>query len=178
MAFLYDFFPVLLFFGVYKWQGILPATAVLIVATLAQTAWTWLRKREVKKMHLVTAVLVLVFGGITLLLEDEIYIKWKVSIVNWLFAAAFLASAWIGERRTIIERMLGGEIELEARIWRRLNLMWVAFFTVLGFINWFVFETFDTDTWVEFKLFGVLGLTLVFALAQGIYLSRHITVEE
>jgi intracellular septation protein len=178
MAFLYDFFPVLLFFAVYQWQGVFLATGALIVATLGQVAWTWFRKREVKKMHLITAILVLIFGGITLLLQDEQFIKWKVSIVNWLFAVAFLASGFVGSRRTLIERMLGAELELPAAVWRRVNLGWVGFFTVLGFANWYVMENFDTDTWVDFKLFGVLGLTLVFALLQGIYLARHIETGE
>ena len=175
MAFLFDFFPVLLFFLAYKWQGIFFATGVIIVATLVQVAIQWLRKRTVKPMHLVTAVIVLVFGGLTLLIGDAEWIKWKVTVVNWLFAAAFLASAWIGERRPVIERLLGTEISLPAPIWKRLNLMWVAFFTVLGGINLYVMYSFDTETWVDFKFYGVIGLTLVFVIMQGVYLARHVS---
>lgn len=178
MAFLYDFFPVLLFFAVYYLGDFFAATAVLIVATSGQVAWSWIRHRKVKTMHLVTAGLVLVFGGFTLWLQDEAFLKWKVSIVNWLFAAAFLVSGWIGERRTIVERMLGEELKLPTPVWSRLNLGWVAFFTFLGFVNWFIIENFDTEVWVNFKLFGIFGLTLVFALLQGIYLARHMPDEK
>ena len=178
MAFLFDFLPVLLFFLAYKWKGIFIATGVIIAATLVQVAVQWIRTRTVKPMHLITAVLVLVFGGITLLLGDEEWIKWKVTVVNWLFAVGLLASAYIGQRRTAIERLLGSEIQLPPIVWRRLNAMWITFFIVLGTVNLYVMHTFSTDTWVDFKFYGVLGLTLVFALLQGLYLARHITVEE
>ena len=178
MAFLFDFLPVLLFFLAYKWKGIFIATGVIIVATLVQVAIQWIRTRTVKPMHLITAVLVLVFGGITLLLGDEEWIKWKVTVVNWLLAMVLLVSAFVGSRRTAIERLLGTEIELPAPVWRRLNAMWIAFFVVLGAINLYVMHYFSTDAWVDFKFYGVLGLTLVFALLQGIYLARHMTIEE
>lgn len=174
MAFLFDFFPVLLFFGAYKLTDFFVATGVFIVASLVQIGYQWVRKREVKTMHLVSAALVLVFGGITLILHDEEFLKWKVSIVNWLFAAGFLASAWMGERRTIVERLMGGELKLPAVIWRRLNFMWVGFFTTMGFINLYVMFAFSTSAWVDFKLWGAVGLTLLFALLQGVYLSRHL----
>lgn len=178
MAFLFDFLPILLFFLAYKWKGIFVATAVIIVATLIQVAVQWARTRTVKPMHLITAVLVLVFGGITLLLGDEEWIKWKVTVVNWLLAAILLASAFVGTRKTAIERLLGTEIDLPAVVWRRLNAMWIGFFVVLGAINLYVMHYFSTDTWVDFKFYGVLGLTLLFALVQGFYLARHITVQE
>lgn len=178
MAFLFDFLPVLLFFLAYKWKGIFIATGVIIVATLVQVAIQWIRTRTIKPMHLITAVLVLVFGGITLLLGDEEWIKWKVTVVNWLLAMVLLVSAFVGSRRTAIERLLGTEIELPARVWRRLNAMWIGFFVVLGAINFYVMHYFSTDAWVDFKFYGVLGLTLVFALLQGIYLARHMTIEE
>lgn len=178
MAFLFDFLPVLLFFLAYKWKGIFIATGVIIVATIVQVAVQWIRTRTVKPMHLITAVLVLVFGGITLLLGDEEWIKWKVTVVNWLLATVLLASAFIGSRKTAIERLLGTEIDLSVPVWRRLNAMWIGFFVVLGAVNLYVMHYFSTDTWVDFKFYGVLGLTLVFALLQGIYLARHITVEE
>lgn len=174
MALLFDFFPVLLFFLAYKWYGIFVATGVIIAATLAQVAIQWVRSRTVKPMHLVTAIIVLVFGGITLLVGDEEWIKWKVTVVNWLFAAAFIVIASIGERRTAIERLLAGELKLPAEVWKRLNLMWIAFFIVVGAINLFVMYRFDTDTWVDFKFWGVIGLTVLFALLQGAYLMRHV----
>lgn len=178
MAFLFDFFPVLLFFLAYQWKGIFFATGVIIVATLVQVAVQWIRTRHVKPMHLVTAVLVFVFGGLTLLIGDAEWIKWKVTVLYWLFAVAFLASAFIGSRKTVIERLLGKEIELPAPVWNRLNTMWIGFFVVLGALNLYVMFRYDTDTWVDFKFYGVLGLTFVFVLFQAVYLSRHIDLDD
>jgi len=178
MKLLFDFFPVLLFFITFKMhddpqRGILMATAVIILATLVQVGVTWFRNRRVEKMHLVTLALVVVFGGATLLLKDEIFIKWKPTVVNWLFAAAFLLSEFIGGKN-LVRRMMEGSVQLPVFVWRRLNLSWVMFFSVMGVLNLYVVYNFDTDTWVDFKLFGLLGLTLVFVVAQGFYLARHV----
>jgi intracellular septation protein len=182
MKLLFDFFPVVLFFITFKMhedpqQGILVATAVIIVATVAQVAVTWLRQRRVQKMHLVTLALVVVFGGATLLLKDEIFIKWKPTVVNWLFAAAFLASEFIG-KKNLVRRMMDASVNLPDIAWRKLNLSWVVFFSVMGVVNLYVVYNFDTDTWVDFKLFGLLGLTLVFVVAQSFYLVRHMEAED
>ncbi len=121
-------------------------------------------------MTLISAVLVLVFGGLTLWIHDEAFIKWKVTVVNWLFAAGFLLSQFVGER-PIIQRMLDGNITLERPLWLKLNCMWAAFFFALGAINLYVMYNFSTDIWAKFKVFGVIGLTLVFALLQGMWLA-------
>ena len=181
MKLLFDFFPIIAFFITFKLfddqhQGILAATAVVIVATIIQLAITWLTRRTVEKMHLVTLVLVVVLGGITLALKDEIFIKWKPTAVNWLFALGFLATHFIGNR-TLVERMLGGNIALPKEVWRRLNLSWVAFFIAVGALNLYVVYHFDTETWVNFKLFGLLGLTFAFIIAQGFYIMRHAPAE-
>ncbi|MFO1430866.1 MAG: septation protein A [Candidatus Competibacteraceae bacterium] len=173
MKFLFDFLPVLLFFIVYKLYDIYVATAVLIVASLAQVAWLWLRHRRIEKMPLITALLVLLLGGATLLLHDDTFVKWKPTVVNWLFALAFLGSQFIGGK-TLIERMMSGTIDLPAEIWSRLNTLWVAFFILLGTANLYVAFNFDTNIWVDFKLFGMLGLTLVFVVLQSFYLARHL----
>jgi intracellular septation protein len=173
MKFLFDLLPVLLFFVAYKLDGIYVATAVLIVASLAQVAWLWFRHRRVEKMPLITALLVLVLGGATLLLHDETFVKWKPTVVNWVFALVFLGSQFIGGK-TLIERMMSGAIDLPAEIWSRLNTLWVAFFALIGVANLYVAFNFDTDTWVNFKLFGMLGLTLVFVVLQSFYLARHL----
>ncbi len=182
MKLLFDFFPIILFFITYKayddpHQGILAATAVIIVATVVQVAVGWLRQRRVERMHLITLVIVLVLGGVTLLLRDEIYVKWKPTAVNWLFAAAFLASQFFGAK-SLTQRMLESKVELPAPVWTRLNLSWVAFFSLLGALNLWVIYHFDTDTWVNFKLFGLLGLTFAFVIAQGFYLMRHMPPED
>lgn len=173
MKFLFDLLPVLLFFIAYKLDGIYVATAVLIVTSLAQVAWLWFRHRRIEKMPLITALLVLLLGGATLLLHDETFVKWKPTVVNWLFALAFLGSQFIGGK-TLIERMMGGAIDLPAEIWSRLNTLWVAFFALMGVANLYVAFNFATDTWVNFKLFGMLGLTLVFVVLQSFYLARHL----
>lgn len=171
MQFLFDLFPVIAFFVAYKVWGIFVATAVLIAGVLAQTAVSWIRHRKVSPMLLTSAVLVLIFGGLTLWVRDPAFIKWKPSIVNWLFAAAFLVSQCL-PGPTIIQRMLGENVTLEPADWRRLNLMWVGFFLVAGALNLYVAYRFDEATWVNFKLFGLMGLTLAFALLQGVWIAR------
>lgn len=174
MKILFDFFPILLFFIAFKVFDIYVATAVAIAATALQVAVAWLRKRKVEPMHLITLVLIVVFGGATIYFKDETFIKWKPTVVNWLFGLAFLLSQVFGER-PFVERMLGSNVQLPPPIWRRLNLMWAVFFLTLGVVNLFVAYSFDTETWVNFKLFGLLGLTLLFAVAQSIYLSRYVS---
>ncbi len=170
MQLLFDFFPLIAFFVAYKFADIFVATGVLIVAVLVQTTIQWIRHRKVSSMVLISAALVLVFGGLTLWIHDEAFIKWKVSIVNWLFAAGFLISQFVGER-PMIQRMLEGNVTLDRPLWIRLNMMWTAFFLALGFINLYVMFNFSTDVWAKFKVFGVIGLTLVFALLQGLWLA-------
>lgn len=172
MTLLIDLLPVLLFFVAYKVAGLMPATAVLIVVTLALAAVNWLRTRSVNRLQLVTAAAVLVFGGITLALDNELFIKWKPSVVYWLFAAVFAGSHFIG-REPVVKRLLGGAVELPAAVWTRLSLSWVAFFVAVGALNLWVAYRYDTDTWVNFKLFAALGLPLLFVLAVGFYVSRH-----
>lgn len=171
MQLLFDLLPVIAFFVAYKVWGIFVATAVLIAGVLAQTAVSWIRHRKVSPMLLTSAVLVLIFGGLTLWVRDPAFIKWKPSIVNWLFAAAFLVSQYL-RGPTIIQRMLGENVTLEPADWRRLNLMWVGFFLVAGALNLYVAYRFDEATWVNFKLFGLMGLTLAFALLQGVWIAR------
>jgi len=174
MKMLFDFFPVLLFFIVYKTYDIYMATSVLIAASLLQTTAFRLMHGRFERAHLITLVLVCLFGGATLLLHDEMFIKWKPTVINWLFAAAFLGSQFIGNKN-LIERMMGDHITLPRRIWSQLNIAWSIFFIFLGLLNLFVVYSFDTDTWVNFKLFGLLGLTFAFVIAQSLYIARHTT---
>ena len=171
MQFLIDLLPVIAFFIAYKAAGIYVATGVLIAGVLIQTAVSWIRHRKVSPMLLTSAVLVLVFGGLTLLIHDATFIMWKPSIVNRLFAGAFLASQFM-RGPTIIQRMLGENVTLEAADWRRLNMMWIGFFVLAGALNLYVAYTYDEATWVNFKLFGLMGLTFVFALLQGVWIAR------
>lgn len=173
MKLLFDFFPILLFFIAYKVFDIYIATAVAIAAGFLQSGLYWAKHRRFEKMHIITLLLLVVFGGATLILQDEMFIKWKPSVLNWLFGAVFIGSQFIG-KKTIVERMMGGNVTLPAPVWTRLNLSWGIFFIALGFINLYVVYHFDTDTWVNFKLFGMLGLTIAFVIAQSIYLMRHV----
>ena len=172
MKFLFDFLPILFFFLAYKFFDIYVATAVAIASTVAQVAVIWFNTRNVATMQLVTLAIIIVFGGLTLYLQDEMFIKWKPTVVNWLFAAAFLATHFFG-RQTAIERMMGSALTLPEKIWRRLNLGWVVFFLSLGCANLYVMSHFDSNTWVNFKLFGMLGLTVVFIILQSLFLSRY-----
>jgi intracellular septation protein len=176
MQLLFDFFPVIAFFIAYKLTDIYVATGVIIVAVVLQTAVQWIRFRKVSSMALISGALVLVFGGLTLWIHDEMFIKWKVTVVNWLFAAGFLLSHFIGEK-PFIQRMLSGNIELERSLWLKLSWMWISFFTALGAINLYITYNFSTDVWAAFKLYGMIGLTLAFALLQGFWLASKMPAE-
>lgn len=178
MQLLFDFFPVIAFFATYKVTGnLFAATGVIIVAVIAQTAWQWFRHRKVSQMALISGALVLIFGGLTLLIHDKVFIQWKVTVVNWLFAAGFLASRYFGDR-LLIERLMGENVQLERPVWQTLNWAWIGYFTALGAINLYVAYNFSEDTWVNFKMFGMLGLTVVFALAQAFWLTSKMPPED
>ena len=176
MKLLTDLFPVILFFVAYQLYDIYVATLVAIVASVLQVAWLKLRHGRAETTHWVTLGLLIVFGGMTLALKDPTFIKWKPTVVNWLFAAAFLLSE-LFMARGLLRRMMDHAITLPDEIWTRLNLAWVAFFFAMGVLNLYVAYSYSEATWVNFKLFGFLGLTLLFMLAQGFYLSRHIAPE-
>ncbi len=178
MKLLSDFFPIFLFFIAYKLYDIYVATAVIIVASVVQVSFFWFKNHRVEKMHLITLVLVLMLGGATLLLHDENFIKWKPTVVNWVFALAFLGSQFIG-KKNLLQRMLDSQITVTSpQVWRNLNFAWVVFFIAMGVINLYVAFTFSLDTWVNFKLFGMMGLTFVFVIAQSFYLVRHIAHDD
>ncbi len=176
MKFLFDFFPILLFFAAFKFADIYVATGVAIAASITQVGYSWFKHRRVETMQWITLVLIVVFGGATLYLKDEMFIKWKPTVLNWMFAAAFLGSQFIG-KKNLAERMLAANIDLPRAVWTRLNLSWVMFFVLLGCANLYVVYNFDTDTWVNFKLFGLMGLTVAFVLLQAVFLSRYVKPE-
>jgi len=175
MKFLFDFFPLIAFYAAYKIydNDIYIATGAIIIATLIQIAYNWIKHNKIEKMHVITVVLVTIFGGATILLHDPVFIQWKVSIINWIFGLAFIGSQFIGEK-TIVERMMANAITVSKPIWNRLNFSWAFFFISMGFLNWYVFTHYSETTWVDFKVYGMLGLTFAFVVIQGVYLSRHI----
>lgn len=203
MKILFDFFPVALFFLAYKLFGGLPAswiavanqfplmaldqsapkdailfaTLVIILATILQNALYFALHRRFERMHLITLGILLVLGTLTLFLKDPLFIKWKVSIINWAFAIAFLASQYVGTRKTLAERMMSSALAVPRPIWTFVNGMWATFFTFIGILNLVVAYNFSENVWVNFKMFGVLGLTLVFIVIQAVYLQKY-AVEE
>lgn len=173
MKFLFDLFPVVLFFIAFKIAGIYVATAVAIGASLLQVGWLKFRKQRVHPMLWASLAIIVVFGGATLFLQDETFIKWKPTVLYGAFAAALLISQFaLG--RNLIESMMGKQIKLAAPIWTRLSVAWALFFVFLGVLNIFIAYHYPTDIWVKFKLFGSFGLTLAFVVLQAIYLGRHV----
>ncbi|MDD5392049.1 MAG: septation protein A [Thiothrix sp.] len=199
MKFLFDFFPVALFFLVYKFFGDLPAawveaanqfplmalnqsnpkdailmaTLVIILATILQNVAYFAMHRRFERMHLITLGILLVFGTLTLFLKDPLFIKWKVSIINWAFALAFIGSLFVGNRKPLAERMMSHAIQAPAATWKQVNTLWAIFFAFIGVLNLVIAYFFSENVWVNFKLFGVLGLTLVFVVIQALYLQKY-----
>jgi len=172
MKFLFDLFPVILFFIAFKLADIYVATAVAIGATCLQIGWLKLRRRRVEPMLWASLAIIGVFGGATLALQDETFIKWKPTVLYWLFGAVLAASALVF-RRNLIRAMLSGQVQLPDPVWSRLNLSWVGFFVFMGALNLYVAYNYSTDLWVNFKLFGGMGLMLVFVVAQALVLARY-----
>jgi len=197
MRFLFDLLPVILFFAAYRWAGsdaaaaaallgdiglagigermapILLATSVAIAATVAQVGWLLALRRRVDTMLWVSLALIVVMGGLTLWLQDPAFIMWKPTLLYWTFAITLAGSAWL-LRRNLMQTLMGEQLQLPPAVWARLNLAWVAFFAVMGALNLYVARHFDEATWVSFKLYGGIGLMLLFVAAQGVWLSRHL----
>ncbi|MFO1356984.1 septation protein A [Plasticicumulans sp.] len=205
MKLLFDFLPIILFFGAFKYADahkawaaafaserlgflvsgnavgaeeapVLLATVVVIVATLAQVAWLKVRGRRVDTMLWVGLVLVVLLGGATIYFHSQTFIKWKPSVLYWVMGLALWLSPLLFGKN-LLRALLGQQMQLPAKVWHRLNFAWVAFFALMGLLNLWVAYTFSTDTWVNFKLFGSLGLTLAFTVAQALALSRYLKDE-
>ncbi len=206
MKILLDFLPILLFFGTFKyaesqkeWAArfasehfgflvsggvvgtseapVLLATLVVMVATLAQILFLLARGKKIDMMLWISLALVVVLGGATVWFHSETFIKWKPSVLYWAMGLSF----WISQtffRKNLLQAMMGAQLELPSGVWQRLNFAWIAFFALMGLLNLYVAYSYDTATWVNFKLFGGMGLMLVFTLAQGVYLTRHIKPDD
>ena len=207
MKLLFDFFPIILFFVSYYQADFLTrntfvgnlvdtsqpdyivatiiATAVAIIASFVQVGYHWFSTRRVEKMHIFSLALITVLGGVTIMLGNPAFVQWKPTVLNWLFAAVFLISMFFGDKN-LIERAMGEQIQLPAFVWTRLNLAWVAFFILSGAANLYVAFYYHPeldpdarmDFWVDFKLFGLMGMTIAFVILQALYLSRYITEED
>jgi intracellular septation protein len=172
MKFLFDIFPVILFFAAFKLYGIYIATTVAIVATVLQIAWSWFKHRKVENMQWISLVLIVVFGGATLLLKDETFIKWKPTVLYWLFASVLIVSH-LFFNKNFIRSMMEQQVSAPDPVWTKLLFGWVGFFIVMGVLNLYVAFNYSTDTWVSFKLFGGIGLMLLFVLGQAFVLAPH-----
>ena len=173
MKMLFDVFPVILFFVAFKLSDIYIATAVAIGATFVQIGWLWLRHRKVDKMLWVSLAVITVFGGATLLFKDDTFIKWKPTVLYWLFGGV-LAVAAVGFRKNLVRSMMEHQVSLPEEIWGRLLTSWIAFFAVMGVLNLYVAYNFSLDAWVNFKMFGGIGLMLAFVLLQAVMLAKHV----
>lgn len=173
MKFLFDLFPVLLFFIAYKVYGIFVATGVAIVASFVQIGWLLLRGRKVDPMLWLSLLIIAVFGGATIWLQNETFIKWKPTVLYWLFGVVLAVSVTFFHKN-LIRALMAAQLELPDDAWARLNWSWVGFFIFMGIANLYVAYNYTTDTWVNFKLFGGTGLMLVFIVAQAMLLSRYV----
>ena len=206
MKLLLDFLPIILFFGTYKYAEshkdwavafatehfgfivsggivgakeapVLLSTVVVIVATFAQIAYLYARGRKIDTMLWVSLGLVVALGGATIWFHNEEFIKWKPTVLYWAMALAL----WSGPvlfGRNLLQKMMGDQVRLPDPVWARLNVAWIAFFFSMGVLNRYVAWRYSTDTWVNFKLFGSMGLMILFMVAQGFYLSRHLEPDE
>jgi len=173
MQIFFDFFPIILFFISFKLFGIYIATIVAIVTSLLQTGIYRFKHKRFEFMHLITLAIVVLLGGATILLHDIIFIKWKPTILYWTLALVFLGTHFLGEKK-LIQRMMESKLVLPKAVWNKLNLSWMIFFFVLGIVNLYVVYNFTTNAWVNFKLFGTLGLTTGFVLIQSLYMAKYV----
>jgi len=172
---LFDLFPLLLFFIAFRYADIFTATAVAMAAGIAQIIWLRLRRQAIEAMHWINLSVIVVFGGATLLLHDDTFIKWKPTVLYWLFAAILLGGKWLFGRN-LMQKLMGTQISLPQPIWNKLNAGWALFFIGAGALNLYVaFSGHYTESqWVDFKVFGLMALLLVFVVIQSIWLGRHI----
>jgi intracellular septation protein len=215
MKLLFDLFPVILFFVVYKTHDIFAATAVAIVASLVQTLWFWYQNKRFERTHVITFVMLLVFGGLTIILREPAFVMWKVSIINILFGMVFLGSMFVGSK-TIIERMMGSQVDAPKAVWIRINLIWTGLFFIIAALNaWLVLSNLkareefyknssvsENDplaqldcqeyavpdlclaaqtteaTWVNFKLFGTMGLTILVTIITVMMIGKYFNDKE
>ena len=172
-----DFFPIILFFVAFKVAGIYVATGVAIVATVAQIAWLRYSNGKVEPMQWLTLAVIVLFGGATIALQNETFIKWKPTVLYWLMGGTLMGGQLL-LGKNLLKSLMGSQMELPDAAWRVANWSWIAFFAVMGVLNLWVAFNFETDTWVNFKLFGGLGLMALFVIGQALYLGRYLKTDQ
>lgn len=177
--FLFDLFPLILFFGAYRYSDIYTATAVAITASILQIIWLKVTHKAIETTHWINLTVIVVFGGATLWLHSDVFIKWKPTVLYWLFAGVLLG-ARVFTGRNVIKHLMGKQISLSAPIWDRLNIAWATFFVIAGAANLFVAFSgyFSESQWVNFKVFGLMGLLFAFVIGQSLWLSRYIQPDD
>jgi intracellular septation protein len=173
MKMLFDLFPVILFFVAYQVAGIYIATGTAIVASIVQVGWAWFRHGKVDKMLWVSLAVIVVFGGATLVLQDKTFIQWKPTVLYWIFGVV-LAVAALGFKKNLVRSMMEHQVSLPNEIWNRLLVSWIGFFVFMGVLNLYVAYSYSEQAWVNFKLFGGIGLMLAFVLLQAVMLAKHV----
>lgn len=176
MKLLLDFFPIILFFGAFKLFGIYVATGVAMAATVLQIAWLRYSTGKVEPMQWISLGIIAVFGGATIVLQNETFIKWKPTVLYWVLGGALLAGSLFG--KNLVKSLMGAQVQLPDHVWRVLNWSWIVFMAGMGALNLWVAYHFSTDTWVNFKLFGGIGLMFAFVIGQGVYMSRYVKDDE
>lgn len=177
MKLLIDFFPIILFFVAFKFAGIYVATGVAIAATIAQIGWLRHSTGKTEPMQWVSLAVIVLFGGATIILQNETFIKWKPTVLYWLMAGTLMAGQLV-LKKNLLKTLMGSQLELPESAWRVTNWSWIAFFGAMGVANLWVAYHYDTNTWVNFKLFGGMGLMVVFVIGQALYLGRYAKAEE
>lgn len=177
MKLLLDFFPIILFFIAFKVWGIYVATGVAIVATIAQIGWLRYKTGKVEPMQWVSLGVIVLFGGATIVAQNDTFIKWKPTVLYWLMAGT-LAAGQLFFRKNLLKSLMGAQMQLPDAAWRVVNWSWILFFAAMGVVNLWVAFNFDTDTWVNFKLFGGLGLMAAFVVGQALYLGRYMKADQ
>lgn len=176
-AILIEFVPIVAFFVTYKLYGIYMATIACVVCMLIQMVYNYFTKGKVENSQLIGLLAVSVLGGATIWLHNDLFIKWKPTVVYWVFSLLFLTSPWVF-KQPLIKKILDKNISIKDNIWEKLNLMCTLFFALMGFLNLWVVYNFSTDVWVNFKLFGSLFLTIVFTILIGLFIQKHIKLKE
>ena len=173
MKLLFEMFPIILFFAVYKFKDIYTATAVAIAASILQIAYTYIKNKKIEPPMIIGLVVIIVFGGATLIVHEELFIKWKPTVLYWIFSSILLIGRLIFKKNFIYE-LLHKQIEVPSHLWEKMNIMWIIFFAAIGGLNLYVVYNYETDIWVNFKLFGILGCMILFLVIQAMVIAPYL----
>lgn len=185
MKLIFDFFPLILFFAAYHAAGIFVATGVAMAGVVAQVAWLRIRNHKIEVMHIINLVVILVFGGATIYTANDVFIRWKPTILYWTFSVILFVSQFVSEKPAI-QHVMGTQMELPAHVWKKINLSFAVFTLVMGVLNLYVAFFYGAgldpqvqrDRWVDFKVFGTTILTFLFVIGLMLALSKHLNVDK